>query len=101
MSILFRKLLVLIRKFFVLPIVLYQRTLSRILPASCIYYPSCSQYAKESILMHGVLKGLVLGTARILRCVGGLYSGGEDPVPEEFSLQYVFGSFRKFWALGR
>jgi uncharacterized protein len=50
------------------PIVLYSRLVSPLLPARCKYYPSCSQYAVESIRTFGVLRGSVLAGWRILRC---------------------------------
>jgi putative membrane protein insertion efficiency factor len=61
-------------------ITFYQRILSPILPSSCRYTPTCSQYMKEAIQIHGVLKGTYLGVRRILRCHpwGGC---GFDPVP--------------------
>lgn len=58
----------------------YQRYISPLLPDSCIYYPTCSQYALEAIEKYGVVKGVWLGTKRILRC-HPLHKGGYDPVP--------------------
>lgn len=58
----------------------YQRWLSPLLPPSCRYYPSCSQYAYEAIEKHGLLKGGALAAWRIVRC--NPYSkGGFDYVP--------------------
>ncbi len=34
----------------------------------CKYYPTCSEYTKQAIDKYGVLKGVFLGIARILRC---------------------------------
>lgn len=34
----------------------------------CIYYPTCSEYMKQSITKYGVIKGLYLGSKRLLRC---------------------------------
>lgn len=34
----------------------------------CKYYPSCSEYAKQSIEKHGILKGIARGAWRIVRC---------------------------------
>jgi len=53
---------------------------SRILPPSCRYYPSCSQYAIEAIGKYGALKGGWMATKRLMRCHpwGG---HGHDPVP--------------------
>ncbi len=65
-------------------------------PASCIYLPSCSAYSREAILRHGVLKGTLLGTARLLRCSGGPFTGGYDPVPEDASFRRIREDFRRF-----
>ena len=47
---------------------------------SCRFVPSCSEYATESIHVHGALKGSWLALKRVLRChpFGG---HGLDPVP--------------------
>ncbi|MGE5530682.1 MAG: membrane protein insertion efficiency factor YidD [Bacteroidota bacterium] len=58
---------------------LYQR-LSRLFPPVCRFRPSCSEYAVQAIQTHGVLRGLLLGAWRILRC-NPLCRGGDDPVP--------------------
>jgi uncharacterized protein len=58
----------------------YQRTLSRVLPPSCRFEPSCSQYMIDAVGTHGVLRGLALGVWRVLRC-NPWNPGGYDPVP--------------------
>ena len=78
------------------PIWIYQRLISPAFPSRCIYTPSCSEYTRIAILRHGVA-GLVLGLFRVLRCAGGLYTGGEDGVPDRVTLTYLFGSYRRFW----
>ena len=59
---------------------LYQLVLSPILPPSCRYLPSCSDYAIEALASHGVVAGLWLAARRLARCHpwGG---SGYDPVP--------------------
>jgi len=59
---------------------LYQRTVSRVLPPTCRFHPSCSAYMIEAIERHGLLKGVGLGLWRILRC-NPFTPGGLDPVP--------------------
>jgi putative membrane protein insertion efficiency factor len=59
---------------------LYQRTLSRILPPSCRFTPSCSHYSYEAIEKYGALKGGWLAIKRIGRC-HPFNPGGYDPVP--------------------
>ncbi|MBN2472614.1 MAG: membrane protein insertion efficiency factor YidD [Anaerolineae bacterium] len=59
---------------------LYQRTLSRVLPPSCRFTPSCSVYTYEAIEKYGFIKGGWLGAKRISRC-HPLNPGGYDPVP--------------------
>lgn len=81
---------------FTLPILLYQYLISPLLPASCIYSPTCSHYSRQAILKHGVFRGGILAVTRIFRCTGGFFTGGEDPVPEEFSFRYISDSYGKF-----
>lgn len=74
----------LLRRIFIAPIRLYQRTISPWLGPHCRFRPTCSNYAIEAIRRHGVLKGLALGTWRILRC-HPFSKGGYDPVPQRRS----------------
>jgi putative membrane protein insertion efficiency factor len=56
---------------------LYQKTLSPdhgLLAkpnGHCPFYPTCSEYTKQSILKFGVLRGTILGIRRILKCYPG------------------------------
>jgi hypothetical protein len=85
-----------LRLLFTLPILIYQYAISPLLPGVCIYSPSCSHYARQAILRHGILKGPVLALSRISRCAGGLFIGGEDPVPERFSFREIGRKYRDF-----
>lgn len=69
-----------LRRLFVLPIRLYQLFISPVLPPACRFYPTCSAYALEAIMTHGVLRGGWLALRRLARCHpwGG---SGYDPVP--------------------
>ncbi len=58
---------------------LYQATLSRFLPPSCRYYPSCSQYAFEAVERYGLFHGGWLAAKRLARC-HPFHPGGYDPV---------------------
>jgi uncharacterized protein len=62
---------------------LYQRTISRVLPPSCRFSPTCSSYMIQAVERHGALRGVLLGVWRILRC-NPFCRGGYDPVPEVF-----------------
>ena len=46
---------------------------------TCIYVPTCSQYAIEAIEKYGALKGGFLAIKRILRC-HPFHKGGYDPL---------------------
>jgi putative membrane protein insertion efficiency factor len=59
---------------------LYQMTLSKALPPSCRFEPSCSRYTYQAIDKYGLIKGSWLGFKRILRC-NPFNPGGYDPVP--------------------
>ncbi|MCF7870649.1 MAG: membrane protein insertion efficiency factor YidD [Candidatus Omnitrophica bacterium] len=52
---------------------------SRFFPGSCIYAPTCSEYAKQAFRKHSFLKALSLAVLRILRC-NPFFRGGFDPV---------------------
>jgi uncharacterized protein len=69
-----------IRAVVVAPIVAYQLLISPFLGNNCRFYPSCSQYAKEAVLKHGVLRGVLLAVRRIVRC-NPWNPGGVDIVP--------------------
>ncbi len=57
----------------------YKKFISPVLPDSCRFYPSCSQYAIDAINKYGAIKGGIKATYRILRC-NPLNKGGYDPV---------------------
>jgi putative membrane protein insertion efficiency factor len=58
----------------------YQKWISRFLPSSCRFYPSCSEYTFQAIEKYGALKGGWMGVRRIGRC-HPFHPGGFDPVP--------------------
>lgn len=59
---------------------LYQWGISPLLPPSCRFTPSCSEYTKQAIEKYGFLQGTLMGWRRIRKChpLGG---SGHDPVP--------------------
>jgi len=75
--------LVYIHRFFKVTVIsfirFYKIFLSPWLPSSCRYYPTCSDYAVQSIEKYGILKGGYKSTIRILKC-NPLFPGGYDPV---------------------
>ena len=68
--------ILLLNKLFILPIKGYQY-ISQMLPASCRYYPTCSEYAKWQFEFNRADKALAQTTLRILRC-NQLFAGGID-----------------------
>ena len=65
-----------IKNFYLTPIRGYQYV-SKMLPASCRYYPSCSEYAAWQFEFNAPHKALMSSTIRILRC-NPLFKGGID-----------------------
>ena len=59
---------------------LYQTTISQVLPPSCRFTPTCSQYTYEAIEKYGAFKGSWMGFRRITHC-HPFNPGGYDPVP--------------------
>jgi len=57
----------------------YKYFISPLLPPSCRFHPSCSEYALEAFNKYGFLKGFWLALKRIGRC-HPLCDGGYDPV---------------------
>lgn len=68
-----------LKKALIQSILAYKKIISPILPPSCRFTPSCSQYMVEAIEKHGVLKGGSMGIWRLLRCQP-FSKGGFDPV---------------------
>ena len=64
------------KNFYLAPLKAYQY-ISKMLPANCRYYPTCSEYAKWQFELNRADKALVQTTLRILRC-NQLFDGGID-----------------------
>lgn len=56
----------------------YKRYISPLLPQACRFFPTCSEYAIESVQKFGPAKGAVLTAWRLLRC-NPLGGRGWDP----------------------
>ena len=78
----------------IIPVKIYQWMISPLLPKTCRYVPTCSEYAIEALRVHGPVKGLIMGTRRILSCHpwGG---HGYDPVPPRGTPLFQFKKYRK------
>ena len=58
----------------------YNFFISPLLGVKCRFLPSCSEYAKESLHLHGLLEGCALIVKRILRCHPIKFLGGGDGI---------------------
>ena len=70
------------KKLLIKSIECYQRNISPYVEQKnirCKYYPTCSEYTKQAIQKYGVIKGMTLGTYRIIRC-NPFSKGGYDPL---------------------
>jgi len=59
--------------------------------------PTCSEYSKQAFMQHGFFRGIILSFLRIFRCTGGLFNGGEDPVPDAYSFSEAVGKYKYFY----
>jgi hypothetical protein len=69
-----------IRAILIRLIKLYQYLISPLMPPTCRFTPSCSQYACDAIGKHGAVRGGWLSIKRVLRC-NPWNPGGYDPAP--------------------
>ncbi|MGN0907547.1 MAG: membrane protein insertion efficiency factor YidD [Bullifex sp.] len=79
----------LLREIFLIPVHFYRLFISPMMGmGKCRYTPSCSEYFLGCVRKHGIIRGTILGTARILRCRKS-FLGGPDEVPESFSFENI------------
>jgi putative membrane protein insertion efficiency factor len=60
----------------------YKRFLSPLFSGSCRFVPSCADYMREAVEVHGAVRGVGFGMLRLCRC-HPLCAGGYDPVPRQ------------------
>jgi len=61
-------------------LMVYKGLISPIFPRRCRFVPTCSEYAAQAIVEHGLARGSVLALRRLLRC-HPFAPGGYDPPP--------------------
>lgn len=69
-----------LKQVLIFPIRIYQAAISPLLGQNCRHQPTCSNYMIQAIQEWGPLKGIRLGTKRILKC-HPWGTSGFDPVP--------------------
>ena len=57
----------------------YQQFLSFFTSGCCKYYPSCSEFSKQSLIKYGILRGIFVSIIRINKC-NPFSKGGVDLV---------------------
>ncbi|MFQ6110373.1 MAG: membrane protein insertion efficiency factor YidD [Candidatus Aminicenantales bacterium] len=73
------KLVQALRNIIISAIKFYQSYLSPLLPPSCRFYPSCSEYSLQAFSRYGPLKASYLTLIRIMKC-HPFTKGGYDPL---------------------
>jgi putative membrane protein insertion efficiency factor len=71
-----------VKRVAILLVRLYQRLVSPVLPQTCKFHPSCSQYAAEALQRYGLFRGAILAGWRLLRC-NPWNHGGVDKVEDQ------------------
>ncbi|HOO11414.1 MAG TPA: membrane protein insertion efficiency factor YidD [Bacillota bacterium] len=67
------------KKILIFIINIYRRFISPIKTGKCRFYPTCSEYAVQSIEKYGAAKGMLMAVKRVLKC-HPFHPGGYDPV---------------------
>ncbi|MBF0495114.1 MAG: membrane protein insertion efficiency factor YidD [Deltaproteobacteria bacterium] len=57
----------------------YQYVISPLLPPTCRFYPTCSEYSYQAVEKYGLIRGCCLTLWRLLRC-HPFHPGGYDPL---------------------
>ncbi|MCD4820254.1 MAG: membrane protein insertion efficiency factor YidD [Candidatus Cloacimonetes bacterium] len=69
-----------LNKTFLVIITFYRKIISPVLPPSCRFTPTCSEYSYQAFQKYNFLKAFKLSILRILRC-HPFHPGGYDPLP--------------------
>jgi hypothetical protein len=72
-----------------LPILVYRYGISPVIGPRCRFYPSCSEYGLDALRRFGLVRGLWLTGARLVRC-HPWHAGGVDPVPDTFAIRHTY-----------
>ncbi|MEA1939972.1 MAG: membrane protein insertion efficiency factor YidD [Candidatus Caldatribacteriota bacterium] len=72
-------------KLIIFLITIYQKYISPLKPATCRFYPTCSNYTAQALKKYGFLTGAWLSIKRISRC-HPFNQGGYDPLPESLQV---------------
>ena len=64
-------------------ITFFQKFISPIDNRRCIFSPTCSVYARQTVKKYGVIKAYPLITARLIRCNGSAYHSRQYDMAEE------------------
>ncbi|RDX92692.1 UPF0161 protein, partial [Mucuna pruriens] len=77
----------------------YKREISPILPKSCRYIPTCSEYSMEAYKRYGVMKGTVLTAWRLCRCnpLGIVLTSGHGFDPPRWFGELTSISMINYW----
>ncbi|HHX49793.1 MAG TPA: membrane protein insertion efficiency factor YidD [Clostridiales bacterium] len=62
-------------------LIIYKKTLSKVIGNDCIFTPTCSMYMYDAVEEYGAFRGFFMGIWRLLRC-NPFNKGGFDPVKE-------------------
>ena len=84
-----------LRELYLIPVYMYKLLLSPFIGPCCRYTPSCSIYMMQSVKKHGIIKGTIMGLARLCRCRKS-FLGGPDPVPDEWSWERIRSDWKAY-----